>query len=144
MRTATVYNATPQIEAAFHFKKWPFDPTTKVSPAFPDTTDPVVQIEGFWLAGWYPILGYLDRRKPLPYLLPQHDAIMHAHACMLLDDLLSGQVDDSILDSLLGISPYVLGQEPCFVDMLVVQRASDSALRTAHADRVKEALNGFA
>ena len=141
MRHCTVYNTDKNIEAVLRYKNWTFDTDPRTPPAFSDTHDPVIQIKdtGLWIKGLLPLMGYLDRRCPLPRLLPD-DPDQYALVAMLLHGCLDGTITPEITKHCGEDRPFLAGKNIYAPDVLLAQQAGVSV---AHWDEYRERVLNF-
>lgn len=120
MRYIDLYNATSLSEALLTYKGLPYNKISGPCPAFPDTDGPVIHHENKWVAGTYPILGYLDRRIIWPAFFPtDHDE--YAKASMVFDLFLREPPDPKAWLPLVTSNQFVLGKNPCIIDAMLAQ-----------------------
>ncbi len=118
MRYIELYNSTPLAQALLEYKGLPFKIVGGPCPAFPDTDGPVIHHEEKWIAGTYPILGYLDRRVVWPAFFPtDHDE--YAKASMVFDLFLREPPDPKAWLPLVSSNHFVLGKNPCVIDAVL-------------------------
>ena len=138
MRSFKLYNATNLTQLLLDYKGVDYSIVTKACPAFPDSNSPILYDEGRWIMGLYPILGYLDRRILLPAYFPL-DADSYAKACMAFDHFLTRPPTPDDWLPIVAKHPFVLGEEPCVVDLILAQRASNDPVWNKYQSRVKSA-----
>lgn len=138
MRYIDLYNATPLSEALLTYKGLPYHKIGGPCPAFPDTDGPVIHHEGKWIAGTYPILGYLDRRVIWPAFFPtDHDE--YAKASMVFDLFLREAPDPKAWIPLVTSSKFVLGNQPCVIDAMLARCPYEHPTWQNYIHRVKTA-----
>jgi glutathione S-transferase len=138
MRYIELYHSTPLAEELLSYKGLPFKIKGGTCPAFPDTDGPVIYHEDKWIAGTYPILGYLDRRFVWPAYFPaDHDE--YAKASMVFDLFLRERPDPKDWLPLVSSNHFVLGRNPCIIDAVLASIPYDNQVWRSFADRVRTA-----
>lgn len=118
MRKIEVYNSTALVEALLTYKGISIEVHNETCPAFQDATNPIIFDNGRWIIGVYPILGYLDRRVLWPQFFPEsHDEF--AKASMVFDHFLKEAPDPSEWLQFVTHNSFVLGKEPCVIDLIL-------------------------
>lgn len=138
MRYIELYNPTPLAETLLQYKGLPYKIVGGPCPAFPDTDGPVLFHENKWIAGTYPILGYLDRRVIWPAFFPtDHDE--YAKASMVFDLFLREPPDPKAWLPLVSSSQFVLGKHPCVIDAVLARCSFDNPVWQTYVRRVDAA-----
>jgi hypothetical protein len=138
MRYIELYNPTPLAETLLKYKGLPYKIVGGPCPAFPDTDGPVLFHENKWIAGTYPILGYLDRRVIWPAFFPtDHDE--YAKASMVFDLFLREPPDPKAWLPLVSSNKFVLGKDPCVIDAVLARRPYDTPAWQTYVHRVDAA-----
>lgn len=135
MRYIDLYNVTPLAEALLQYKGLPYQIKKGKCPAFPDHDGPVLHDDGKWIAGTYPILGYLDRRIVWPAFFPT-DQDEYAKASMVFDLFLREQPDPKDWLPIVANAQFVLGKQPCIVDLVLSRIKHKHSAWAAYQERV--------
>ena len=141
MRKIEIYNSTALVEALLTYKGVAIEIHPEPCPAFQDATDPIIFDNGRWIIGVNPILGYLDRRILWPQFFPDdHDEF--AKASMVFDHFQKEAPDPSEWLQFVGNNAFVLGKEPCVIDLILSRIEFDNPVWRAYQTKVN-AVYGF-
>ena len=136
MRKIDLYNPTPFVEALIAYKGIACQIHEEPCPAFQDTSNPIIFDEGRWIMGVHPILGYLDRRVLWPAYFPlDHDE--YAKASMVFDMFLREDPSPEDWLPIISGNGFVLGREPCVVDLILSRMEFDHPAWGAYRARVQ-------
>lgn len=138
MRYIQLYNSTPLAQSLLDYKGLPYKVVAGECPAFPDHDGPVIQDGDHWIAGTYPLLGYLDRRVIYPAFFPaEQDA--YAKASMCFDLFLREYPDPKDWLPIVANCTFVLGRHPCIVDLVLSSVPHSSDIWKDYQSRVHAA-----
>lgn len=135
MRYIQLYNPTPLAEALIEYKGLPYKINKGKCPAFPDHDGPVIHDGNHWIAGTYPILGYLDRRIIYPAFFPV-DQEEYAKASMCFDLFLREHPVPKDWLPIVSSCKFVLGRHPCIVDLVLSRTPYKNPIWEAYKKRV--------
>lgn len=136
MRKIELYNSTPLVEALILYKGIAYQIHEEPCPAFQDARDPIIFDEGRWIMGIHPILGYLDRRVLWPAYFPlDHDE--YAKASMVLDMFMRDAPLPEDWLPIISNNGFVLGREPCIVDLILSRIEYDHPSWDSYRTRVR-------
>lgn len=138
MRYIELFNPTNLIKSALEYKGAAYKINSCKCPAFQDAEDPIIFDGGRWIMGVYPIIGWLDRRILWPQFFPD-DYDAYAKACMVFDTFLVESPDPEDWMDVIKDVAFVLGKDPCIVDLVLSGQASINPAWVKYQARVREA-----
>lgn len=134
MRPIELFNPTPLVRALLDYKGIDYLVSDKRSPAFPNSRAPIIRDDDKWITGTYPIMGYLDRRFYWPSFFPT-EAESYAKASMVFDLFLHEPPNPTDWLPIVRHG-FVLGADPCVVDLILAQYTCNRPEWQTYCDRV--------